>query len=176
MFQDGRLLPWLRVGQNVGLGLSNKDRRRIAEMLRYVGLADRIEDWPSVLSGGQKQRVALACALATRPGLLLLDEPLDSLDALTRLDMQRLIEESLRQQSGTTVILVTHDVDEAATLADRIILLEQGCAAREWSVDLSRPRDRANPSFAALAQTILKSLMGEKESAPLHHGALGRWR
>jgi sulfonate transport system ATP-binding protein len=176
MFQDGRLLPWLRVGQNVGLGLSNKDRRRIAEMLRYVGLADRIEDWPSVLSGAQKQRVALACALATRPGLLLLDEPLDSLDALTRLDMQRFIEESLRQQSGTTVILVTHDVDEAATLADRIILLEQGCAAREWSVDLSRPRDRANPSFAALAQTILKSLMGEKESAPLHHGALGRWR
>ncbi len=169
MFQDGRLLPWLRVGQNVGLGLSNPDRSRIAEMLRYVGLADRIDDWPAVLSGGQKQRVALARALAARPGLLLLDEPLGSLDALTRLDMQRLIEDSLRQQSGTTAILVTHDVDEAVTLADRVILLEQGCAAKEWPVDLPRPRDRGSPSFAALAQTILTSVMGEKTPASLRH-------
>src|SRR5580658_6649530 len=133
MFQDGRLLPWMRVGENIGLGLSNLDRGLIAGMLRNVGLADRIDDWPGILSGGQKQRVALARALAARPRLLLLDEPLGSLDALTRLDMQRLIE-SLWQQSRPTAILVTHDVDEAVALADRVILLAQGCAIHEWSV------------------------------------------
>jgi sulfonate transport system ATP-binding protein len=160
MFQDGRLLPWLRVGENVGLGLSAPDRHRIREMLSHVGLADRIDDWPVVLSGGQKQRVALARALAARPGLLLLDEPLGSLDALTRLDMQRLIE-SLWQESGTTAVLITHDVDEAVALADRVILLEEGRAEAEWSVDLPRPRDRANGPFTVLAQDILVRVMSE---------------
>jgi sulfonate transport system ATP-binding protein len=161
VFQDGRLLPWMRVGENVGVGLTNPDRSRILEMLHHVGLADRIDDWPAILSGGQKQRVALARALAARPALLLLDEPLGSLDALTRIEMQRLIE-SLWRQSGTTAILVTHDVDEAVALADRIILLERGCAVEEWRVTLARPRDRVNPAFPALAQAILKSVMGDR--------------
>jgi sulfonate transport system ATP-binding protein len=154
MFQDGRLLPWLRVGENVGIGLSNPDRGRIREMLSAVGQVERIDDWPAKLSGGQKQRVALARALIARPGLLLLDEPLGSLDALTRLEMQRLIE-SLWQQSSATGMLVTHDVDEAVALADRVVLLHEGRAAGEWAVNLARPRDRANPAFSALAQTIL---------------------
>lgn len=158
MFQDGRLLPWLRVGENVGIGLSNPDRGRIREILALVGLAERIDDWPAKLSGGQKQRVALARALAARPGLLLLDEPLGSLDALTRLEMQRLIE-SLWRQSGATAMLVTHDVDEAVALADRVILLDKGRAAGEWAVHLTRPRDRANPAFPVLAQTILSCVM-----------------
>ena len=163
MFQDGRLLPWLRVGENVGIGLSNPDRGRIHEILSAVGLEERIDDWPAKLSGGQKQRVALARALAARPSLLLLDEPLGSLDALTRLEMQRLIE-SLWQRSSATAMLVTHDVDEAVALADRVILLNEGRAAGEWSVHLARPRDRANPAFSALAQAILRCVM-EKNSA-----------
>jgi sulfonate transport system ATP-binding protein len=158
MFQDGRLLPWLRVGDNVGIGLSDPDRGYIRQMLNHVALANRIDDWPAELSGGQKQRVALARALAAHPGLLLLDEPLGSLDALTRLDMQRLIE-SLWLESGSTAVLVTHDVDEAVALADRVILLSEGCAASEWTVDLPRPRDRTNPRFSALAHTILQRVM-----------------
>ncbi|MGA3188925.1 MAG: ATP-binding cassette domain-containing protein [Bryobacteraceae bacterium] len=164
MFQDGRLLPWLRVGENVGIGLANPDYERIREMLNHVGLADRIDDWPAKLSGGQKQRVALARALAAHPRLLLLDEPLGSLDALTRLDMQRLIE-SLWLRSGTTAVLVTHDVDEAVALADRVILLNQGTADREWTVNLPRPRDPANPVFSALTQTILSHVMEETQVA-----------
>ena len=170
MFQDGRLLPWLRVGENVGLALSSSDRDRIAPMLRDVGLADRTDDWPATLSGGQKQRVALARALAARPRLLLLDEPLSSLDALTRLGMQLLIE-LLWKQSGTTAILVTHDVDEAVAMSDRIILLEQGCTTREWSVGLTRPRDRAKPAFAVMAQTILKSVMGGTADREAEHSS-----
>jgi sulfonate transport system ATP-binding protein len=158
MFQDGRLLPWLRVGDNVGLGLAQSDHSRIRELLQHVGLANRIDDWPAVLSGGQKQRVALARALAARPRLLLLDEPLGSLDALTRLDMQVLIE-SLWRMSGTTAILVTHDVDEAIALADRIVHLAKGRAVEEWRVDLPRLRDRSHPAFAALAQRITRGVM-----------------
>ncbi|MGA2738847.1 MAG: ATP-binding cassette domain-containing protein [Bryobacteraceae bacterium] len=142
-------MPWLRVEANAGLGLSSADRGRVRQMLSCVGLADRIDDWPAALSGGQKQRVALARALAARPGLLLLDEPLGGLDALTRLDMQRLIE-SLWQQSGTTAILITHDVDEAVALADRVILLAQGRTLSEWPVDLPRPRDHGDPAFSIL--------------------------
>jgi sulfonate transport system ATP-binding protein len=159
MFQDGRLLPWLRVGENVGLGLAQHDHGRIREVLQHVGLADRINDWPAVLSGGQKQRVALARALAARPRLLLLDEPLGSLDALTRLDMQGLIE-SLWRMSGATAILVTHDVEEAVALADRIVQLASGRAVNEWHVDFPRPRDRTHPAFAALAHSITRSVMG----------------
>jgi sulfonate transport system ATP-binding protein len=161
MFQDGRLLPWLRVGDNVGLGLASKDRGRISELLGQVALADRIDEWPAVLSGGQKQRVALARALAARPGLLLLDEPLGSLDALTRLDMQALIE-SLWSVSGTTAILVTHDVAEAVGLADRIVHLANGCAVDQWHVDLRRPRDRSSSAFFALDQRITASVMDGK--------------
>ncbi|OWK39077.1 ABC transporter ATP-binding protein [Fimbriiglobus ruber] len=158
VFQDGRLLPWLRVGPNVALGLSGDARGRANEMLARVGLADRTNDWPAVLSGGQRQRVALARALAGEPRLLLLDEPLGSLDALTRIEMQRLIED-LWLAGRFTTVLITHDVDEAVTLADRVILTAAGRVAGEWPVAISRPRRRDHPDFGRLARTILDAVM-----------------
>lgn len=125
MFQDARLLPWKTVIDNVGLGLRGQWRDAALQALDAVGLADRARDWPAALSGGQKQRVATARALIHRPRLLLLDEPLGALDALTRIEMQGLIE-TLWQQHGFTVLLVTHDVSEAIALADRVILIEEG--------------------------------------------------
>ncbi len=123
MFQDARLLPWKTVIDNVGLGLKGDWREAARQALAAVGLADRAGEWPAALSGGQKQRVALARALIHRPGLLLLDEPLGALDALTRIEMQALIE-SLWQEHGFTVLLVTHDVSEAVAMADRVLLIE----------------------------------------------------
>jgi len=161
MFQDARLLPWRTVIQNVALGLKGeaKDiRARAQEALNQVGLADRADDWPGKLSGGQRQRVALARALIHRPRLLLLDEPLGALDALTRIEMQRLIE-SLWLQQGFTAILVTHDVSEAAALADRILLIEDGRITLDEQVHLARPREHGEPEFAVLESRVLKRLM-----------------
>jgi len=160
MFQDGRLLPWRRVIDNVALGLTAADRPRAEAALRAVGLEDRAREWPRVLSGGQKQRVALARALAASPRLVLLDEPLGALDALTRLEMQGLIE-TLWRQSGFTAVLVTHDVAEAALLADRIILIEDGRIALDLRVDLPRPR-RAGAAVAEIEATILDRLLAAK--------------
>jgi sulfonate transport system ATP-binding protein len=157
MFQDGRLLPWRRVIDNVALGLPKSQRPRAEAALRSVGLADRAGEWPRVLSGGQKQRVALARALAADPKLILLDEPLGALDALTRLEMQGLIED-LWRQSGFTAVLVTHDVAEAALLADRILLIEAGGIALDLRVDLPRPR-RAGPAVAEIEAQILDRLL-----------------
>ena len=120
MFQDARLLPWKTVIDNVGLGLKGHWHNAARD-----ALANRAQEWPAALSGGQKQRVALARALIHRPGLLLLDEPLGALDALTRLEMQELIV-SLWQEHGFTVLLVTHDVSEAVAMADRVLLIEDG--------------------------------------------------
>ncbi len=164
MFQDPRLLPWARVLSNVEVGLGAErarpdGRRRALEALDAVGLADRAQDWPAVLSGGQKQRVALARALVSQPRLLALDEPLGALDALTRIEMQRLLE-SVWVRERFTAILVTHDVAEAITLADRIILLEEGAVALDLAVDLPRPRYRGAPEFGALEARILDRLIG----------------
>ncbi len=115
MFQDSRLLPWKRVIDNVGLGLRGDWRAKALQALRAVGLAERANEWPAALSGGQKQRVALARALIHEPRLLLLDEPLGALDALTRIEMQHLIE-GLWREHGFTVLLVTHDVSEAVAV------------------------------------------------------------
>src|ERR1700749_3789339 len=140
MFQEARLLPWRTVLQNVQLGLAKTDgAARARDALAHVGLVDRANDWPSVLSGGQRQRVALARALVHRPRLLLLDEPLGALDALTRIEMQRLIEQ-VWQRSKFTAVLVTHDVAEAVALADRILLIEDGRISLDERVDLPRPR------------------------------------
>jgi sulfonate transport system ATP-binding protein len=125
--------------------------------LAAVGLENRAGEWPAALSGGQKQRVALARALIHRPGLLLLDEPLGALDALTRLEMQDLIV-SLWQQHGFTVLLVTHDVSEAVQLADRIILLDKGHIASQFQVDLPRPRQK-NLAFSTLEQQVLNAVL-----------------
>ncbi len=157
MFQEPRLLPWKTVQQNVALGLARGSSAAIGA-LGAVGLADRADAWPGQLSGGQRQRVALARALVHEPALLLLDEPLGALDALTRIEMQQLIE-SLWRQRGFTAMLVTHDVQEAVALADRVLLIDEGRITLDLAVDLPRPRMRGNPAFAALEEKLLARLL-----------------
>ncbi|MGA8442948.1 MAG: ATP-binding cassette domain-containing protein [Candidatus Sulfotelmatobacter sp.] len=154
MFQDSRLLPWRRILPNVMLGLEPALIPQARRVLAQVGLAERANDWPAALSGGQRQRVALARALVHDPNLLLLDEPLGSLDALTRIEMQQLIEDVWRSR-GFTAMLVTHDVAEAISLADRVILIEGGRVALDEVVNLPRPRTRGSARFAALEERIL---------------------
>jgi sulfonate transport system ATP-binding protein len=160
MFQDARLLPWKRVAENVLLGLpAGVDARgAVQAALQHVGLAGRARDWPAVLSGGQRQRVALARALASAPHLLLLDEPLGALDALTRREMQDLIER-LWTENRFTAILVTHDVEEAVALADRVIVLNEGRAVLELPIDLPHPRPRATAAFAELSERLLRAIL-----------------
>ena len=158
MFQESRLLPWRRVLPNVMLGLEPALVPQARKVLAQVGLAERANDWPASLSGGQRQRVALARALVHDPNLLLLDEPLGSLDALTRIEMQRLIEDVWRSR-GFTAMLVTHDVAEAVSLADRVILIEGGRVALDEVVNIPRPRTRASARFAALEERILDRVL-----------------
>ncbi|MDY5294378.1 MAG: ATP-binding cassette domain-containing protein, partial [Escherichia coli] len=127
------------------------------------GLENRAGEWPAALSGGQKQRVALARALIHRPGLLLLDEPLGALDALTRLEMQDLIV-SLWQEHGFTVLLVTHDVSEAVAMADRVLLIEEGKIALDLTVDIPRPRRLGSVRLAELEAEVLQRVMQRGES------------
>lgn len=158
MFQDARLLPWKTVIDNVGLGLKGHWREEARQALAAVGLEDRVGDWPAALSGGQKQRVALARALIHRPGLLLLDEPLGALDALTRIEMQDLIA-SLWQEHGFTVLLVTHDVSEAVAMADRVLLIEEGKIGLDLTVDIPRPRRVGSARLAELEAEVLERVM-----------------
>jgi sulfonate transport system ATP-binding protein len=161
MFQDARLLPWKRVVDNVALGLDGREAKdRATEALAQVGLAGRGGDWPATLSGGQRQRVALARALVHRPRLLLLDEPLGALDALTRLEMHRLIEQLWRRH-GFTALLVTHDVAEAVALADRVLLIDRGGIALDATVALPRPRSRTAAGFAELEDRVLRHIVGQ---------------
>jgi sulfonate transport system ATP-binding protein len=171
IFQEPRLLPWASVLDNVAVGLgragSRAARREAArKALAEVALDGRGDAWPSVLSGGQKQRVALARALVSRPRLLALDEPLGALDALTRIAMQGLVER-VWQQQRFTALLVTHDVSEAITLADRILLIEDGRIALDIDVPLPRPRRRGSPAFAALEQQVLDRLFGVEGGAAI---------
>ncbi len=165
MFQDSRLLPWARVQDNVALGLPAGERERARDVLAQVGLGDRTGDWPARLSGGQRQRVALARALVHRPRLLLLDEPLGALDALTRIEMHALIE-GLWQRHGFTALLVTHDVQEAVALADRVLLIEDGAIALDQRIALPRPRRQGDPAFAALEKTILDRVLQLPDAEP----------
>lgn len=158
MFQDARLLLWRRVLENVGLGLRGNWKSKALWALQQVGLEERAGDWIAALSGGQRQRVALARALVSEPRLLLLDEPLGALDALTRIEMQRLIESIWREQQFTT-LLITHDVEEAVILADRVVLIEAGQVAMNLPIALSRPRQRGDAAFAAIVDHILERVL-----------------
>jgi sulfonate transport system ATP-binding protein len=169
MFQEPRLLPWASVIANVevGLGAERKAdgaRERALDTLRAVELEEKRSDWPAVLSGGQKQRVSLARALVSRPRILALDEPLGALDALTRITMQKLLERVWRDQ-GFTALLVTHDVAEAVTIADRVIVIEDGVIALDVAVDLPRPRQRGSAEVAALEGRILDQLFATAGSS-----------
>jgi sulfonate transport system ATP-binding protein len=155
-FQQPRLLPWRRVWRNVSLGLRNVNGRAVAEKaLAEVRLTDHVNAWPLTLSGGEAQRVSLARALVREPDVLLLDEPFGALDALTRLAMHHLVDQLWREHRPA-VLLVTHDVDEALLLADRILVLDEGRIVAEHRVGLARPRRRA--SLADLRTRVLSDL------------------
>jgi sulfonate transport system ATP-binding protein len=165
MFQDARLLPWERVLANVELGLPGSKthvRQSALQVLRSVGLETRAHEWPAVLSGGQRQRVALARALASNPRLLLLDEPLGALDALTRIEMQNLLE-GLWQKQQFTALLITHDVEEAVVLADRVVLIENGQITMDCPISLPRPRKRGDAVLAQTVEKILQRVMGKQD-------------
>jgi sulfonate transport system ATP-binding protein len=156
VFQDSRLLPWARVLENVVLGLSGADERG-RKSLDEVGLAGREKAWPNELSGGEQQRVALARSLVREPELLLADEPFGALDALTRLKMHVLLRK-LCAAHQPAVLLVTHDVDEAIVLADRVIVLDEGRIVAEEHIELAAPRSPADPGFAKVRSTLLEAL------------------
>jgi sulfonate transport system ATP-binding protein len=157
-FQDARLVPWKRVRDNVALGLRVSDpRRAAATALEEVGLTERANAWPLTLSGGEAQRASLARALAREPRLLLLDEPFGALDALTRITMHGLVL-GLWERHRPAVLLVTHDVDEALALADRVLVLADGRIAHESRIDLDRPRDRDHHELIDLRNRLLSEL------------------
>ena len=163
VFQEPRLLPWLSIADNVGFGLSvmppSERARRVAAALDRVGLTDKASGWPRELSGGQAQRVALTRALAPRPEVLLLDEPFSALDAFTRADLQNHLLD-LWADTKPTLVVVTHDVDEAVVLADRMIVMcpQPGRVFEEIEVALPRPRDRQSAAFDFAKRRVLAAL------------------
>jgi sulfonate transport system ATP-binding protein len=157
-FQEPRLVPWKRVDANVSLGLGGADpRARTLAALEEVGLTARRDAWPLTLSGGEAQRASLARALVREPGLLLLDEPFSALDALTRITIHRLVLD-LWSRHRPGILLVTHDVDEALTLADRVLVLDGGRIAHESRVPLPRPRRTDHPDLIRLRSVLLTQL------------------
>ncbi|MDB5526248.1 MAG: transporter related protein [Rhizobium sp.] len=160
IFQEPRLFPWLKVADNIGFGLEGRDRRgRIERVLAKVGLEGFDARWPKELSGGQAQRVAIARALVIEPKVILLDEPFSALDAFTRRDLQQHLL-TLWQESRPTMLMVTHDIDEALIFADRVIVMQPwpGRILEEFTVDLQRDRDPASPEFEALKRRLHASL------------------
>jgi sulfonate transport system ATP-binding protein len=159
MFQDARLLPWLTVEENLRLAFPPKTggAGEIDRLLRLVGLEGREKTYPRRLSGGMAQRAALARALCRKAEILLLDEPFGALDAFTRSRLRRDLDE-LWRSLNVTVILVTHDIEEAVYLADRIILMKEGGVKGEFPISLSRPRDQRGPEFQNLCRRIEDSL------------------
>ncbi|MFN3656176.1 MAG: ABC transporter ATP-binding protein [Pseudolabrys sp.] len=163
VFQEARLLPWLDVAENVGFGLEDRSRSEredlVSAALSRVGLSDKARVWPRELSGGQAQRAAIARALVPRPAVLLLDEPFSALDAFTRIDLQDHLLD-LWADSRPTLILVTHDVDEAIVLADRIMVMRPrpGRIFEEIDASLPRPRDRQSAAFDSVKRRVLAAL------------------
>jgi len=177
LFQEPRLLPWLRVRDNVGFGLRSCPKierdKRVAIAIERMGLADKRGVWPRELSGGQAQRVAIARALVTRPSVLLLDEPFSALDAFTRTELQDQLLD-LWEEARPILVLVTHDIEEALVLGSRIAVMrpQPGRIARILDVPLPRPRDRLSPAFEEQKRRVLKlldsTLNRQARNAPLH--------
>jgi sulfonate transport system ATP-binding protein len=159
VFQEPRLLPWQRVLTNVTVGLpaTSAVKEQARSALAEVNLSDKAKVWPRTLSGGEAQRVALARALVREPQLLLLDEPFGALDALTRIKMHGLLLELYRRHTPA-VLLVTHDVDEAILLADRVIVLTDGVISLDVEVGIPKPRTRDSHDFTALRRRLLTEL------------------
>ncbi|WP_201835806.1 ABC transporter ATP-binding protein [Microvirga zambiensis] len=154
-FQAPRLMPWKKVWHNVVLGLPGRqDRTKAIAALEEVGIGHRADVWPKVLSGGEAQRASLARALVREPDLLLLDEPFAALDALTRIKAQSLVAE-LWQRHRCAVLLVTHDVEEAILLADRVLVMKDGVLAHEETIAMSRPRNVASAQFGRIRANLL---------------------
>ncbi len=171
VFQEDALFPWLTVAENVGFGLRNGDgragrRARVEQMLELVGLGGYGGYLPRAISGGMKQRVALARVLVLGPAALLMDEPFAALDAQTRAEMQALLI-SLQRQLKQTVVFVTHDLEEAVKLADRVLVMEKapGRLRQEFAVELPRPRDLDAPRFLELKRAIYASLCGRDDGS-----------
>lgn len=164
VFQQGSLFPWLTVEKNIAAGLKARgvykaEKAEVAKYISLIGLEGFEKAYPHQISGGMAQRVAIARALINRPAALLLDEPMGALDSFTRADLQdKLLE--LWKRDRTTMILVTHDVDEAIYLSDRIVIMtpRPGQISEILDVDLTRPRDRGNAEFLELRASILKKL------------------
>jgi sulfonate transport system ATP-binding protein len=157
-FQEPRLVPWKKVAANVCLGLRVPDPKAVSgAALAEVGLTDRADAWPLTLSGGEAQRASLARALVHEPRLLLLDEPFSALDALTTITMHQLVLR-LWAQHQPAVLLVTHDVDEALSLADRVLVLTDGRVGYSCRIDAPRPRDRDHPDLITLRADLLAEL------------------
>jgi len=170
VFQEPRLFPWLSVEANVGFGLEDRPKHeradRVGAQLARVGLAEKAHAWPRELSGGQAQRVSLARALIMRPQVLLLDEPFSALDAFTRADLQDHLLD-LWADGKPTLVIVTHDVEEAAVLADRIVVMGRrpGRVITEIAADLPRPRDRQSAAFDQVKRSVLAALYRSREAA-----------
>ncbi len=167
VFQDPCLMPWKRVLPNVKLGLRSTDAdERARRVLKEVGLGNHLRAWPLTLSGGEAQRVSLARALVRDPQLLLLDEPFGALDALTRIRMHALVDD-LRATYRPTTLLVTHDVEEALLLADRVLVLDGGRITYDQTVELAHPRQRTSGDFQRRRADVLAAL-GVEAHPPLH--------
>jgi sulfonate transport system ATP-binding protein len=166
VFQDHRLFPWLTVEQNIAVGLRNapfsaKEKRElVAEHVALVGLEGFEKSWPHQISGGMAQRVAIARGLVNRPRVLLLDEPFGALDALTRSRLQNELQR-IWQKERITMLLVTHDVEEAVFLGDRVVVMQPspGRIRRTVEVDLPHPRNRSDPAFIALRDDVLSDFL-----------------
>jgi len=188
VFQEPRLLPWLTVAENVGFGLADRPKaeraERVARQLDRVGLSEKANVWPRELSGGQAQRVALARALVMRPEVLLLDEPFSALDAFTRVDLQDHLLD-LWADGKPTLVVVTHDVDEAIVLADRVLVMRPapGRIFAEIDIALPRPRDRQSAAYdfakrrvlAALDRSLERKAITDDRETTSEHGAQMWW-
>ncbi|MDR3530247.1 MAG: ABC transporter ATP-binding protein [Rhodopila sp.] len=176
VFQEPRLLPWLTTEANIAFGgrrLAAAERQaRAASLLARVGLAGHGARWPRELSGGQQQRIAIARALIGHPGVLLLDEPFSALDPFTRTSLHDLLLD-LWRELRPTVVMVTHDIEEAVVLADRIVVMRPhpGRVQETLPVDLPRPRDRLAPAFDLTKRNVLRAINRSLAEAPSGHGA-----